>query len=91
MSTIEKVKEDAAVEEAIGNQNEIILYNDDVNTFDHVINTLVRVCHHTAEQAEQCSIIVHYKGKCTVKTGSMKELKPMCTQLLEEGLSAEII
>ena len=91
MSTIEKVKEDVAVEEAIGNQNEIVLFNDDVNTFDHVIDTLIRVCNHTPEQAEQCAIIVHYKGKCTVKTGEFKELKPQCAQLLDAGLSAEII
>ncbi|PZR22970.1 MAG: hypothetical protein DI539_04100 [Flavobacterium psychrophilum] len=91
MSTREKVLEEVLVEEAIGNNNEIVLYNDDVNTFDHVIDTLIRVCKHTAEQAEQCSLIVHYNGKCTVKTGELKELKPQCTQLLEAGLSAEII
>jgi len=62
-----------------------------VNTFDHVVETLIRVCGHTLEQAEQCSIIVHYKGKCTVKTGSYEELKPRCTQLLQADLSAEII
>ena len=71
--------------------NEIVLYNDDVNTFDHVINTLISVCDHTAEQAEQCAILVHYKGKCTVKTGSMKELVPKCLLLLDAGLSAEIV
>jgi ATP-dependent Clp protease adaptor protein ClpS len=71
-------------------ENEIILYNDDVNTFDHVINTLISVCDHTLEQAEQCSLIVHYKGKCGVKSGSYFELKPMCTKLLQAGLSAEI-
>ncbi len=91
MSTIEKVQEDVLVEEQIGINNEIVLYNDDVNTFDHVIDTLIRVCNHTPEQAEQCAILVHYKGKCTVKTGSIDELKPQCTQLLEAGLSAEII
>ena len=48
--------------------HEIILYNDDVNTFDHVIRTLIEVCEHTPEQAEQCSLIVHYKGKCSVKS-----------------------
>ena len=71
--------------------NEIVLYNDDVNTFIHVINTLIDVCEHTAEQAEQCAILVHYKGKCTVKTGSMKELVPKCLLLLDAGLSAEIV
>lgn len=91
MQTIEKVKEEVAVEEAVGYNNEIVLYNDDVNTFDHVIDTLIRVCDHTSEQAEQCAILVHYKGKCTVKTGSFDELKPQCIQLLEAGLSAEII
>lgn len=91
MSTIEKVQESVIVEEAVGVNNEIVLYNDDVNTFDHVIDTLIRVCKHTSEQAEQCAILVHYKGKCTVKTGSLDELKPQCTQLLEAGLSAEII
>lgn len=91
MSTIEKIQEDVLTTEEVGTNNEIVLYNDDVNTFDHVIDTLIRVCQHTAEQAEQCAILVHYKGKCTVKTGSFDELKPQCTQLLEAGLSAEII
>lgn len=91
MSTIEKVLEEVLVEEAIGFNNEIVLFNDDVNTFDHVIETLIRVCSHTAEQAEQCAILVHYKGKCTVKTGTLDELKPQCLQLLDAGLSAEII
>lgn len=91
MSTIEKIQEEVLVEEAVGINNEIVLFNDDVNTFDHVIDTLIRVCKHTSEQAEQCAILVHYKGKCTVKTGPLDELKPQCTQLLEAGLSAEII
>jgi len=91
MSTKEQVLEEVLVEEQVGLNNEIIVYNDDVNTFDHVIETLIRVCNHTAEQAEQCSIIIHYKGKCTVKTGALDELKPQCSSLLEAGLSAEII
>jgi len=91
MSTIEKVLEEVLVEEAVGNSNEIVLFNDDVNTFDHVIETLIRVCSHTSEQAEQCAILVHYKGKCTVKTGSLDELKPQCSQLLDAGLSAELV
>lgn len=90
MSTREKIQEEAAVLEEISENNEIVLYNDDFNTFDHVIDTLIRVCEHTNEQAEQCAILVHYKGKCTVKTGSYEELKPQCTSLLEAGLSAEI-
>lgn len=90
MSTKEKVLEEVSVEELLNNQNEIILYNDDVNTFDHVIETLIRVCNHEALQAEQCALLVHYKGKCTVKSGSFKELVPMCSALLDAGLSAEI-
>lgn len=91
MSTKEKVLEEVLLDEATSFNNEIVLYNDDVNTFDHVIDTLIRVCRHTPEQAEQCSIIVHYKGKCTVKTGEYKDLKPQCSQLLDAGLSAEIV
>jgi len=71
-------------------KHEIILYNDDVNTFQHVIETLVKVCKHTYEQAEQCAYIVHFSGKCIVKTGSLEELVPICSSLLEAGLSAEI-
>ena len=91
MSTIEKVQEDVLVEEAVGSNNEIVLHNDDVNTFDHVIETLIRVCKHDELQAEQCALLVHYKGKCTVKTGTIEELKPQCSALLDAGLSAEII
>lgn len=90
MSTIEKIQEDVLVEESVGLHNEIILYNDDVNTFDHVIDTLVRVCNHEPLQAEQCAVLVHYKGQCGVKTGSYDELKPFCSSLLDAGLSAEI-
>ena len=78
------------VMELIDDECHLILYNDDVNTFDHVIDTLVEVCHHTFEQAEQCAIIVHFKGKCDVKTGSYEYLKPLCTALLDAGLSARI-
>lgn len=79
------------VDSALSRQNEIVIYNDDVNTFDHVIATLIRICSHTPEQAEQCALIIHYKGKCTVKTGELQELEPQCSALLEAGLSAEII
>jgi len=89
MSTKEEVLEE--VKTTTQKENEIVLYNDDYNTFDHVIETLVYACEHTPVQAEQCAILVHYKGKCTVKTGSFEELKPRCSKLLEEGLSAEIV
>lgn len=91
MSSKEKLQEKLLVKEETQELNEIVLYNDDVNTFDHVIDTLIYACDHTPEQAEQCSIIVHYNGKCTVKTGEYKDLKPRCSKLLEAGLSAEII
>lgn len=91
MSTQEQILEDVEISELLDGNSEIILYNDDVNTFDHVIETLVRVCKHTSEQAEQCAILVHYTGKCTVKTGAFNKLKPECLSLLEAGLSAEII
>lgn len=91
MGTKEKISEELLLEEETVNQNEIVLFNDDVNTFDHVIETLIAVCDHTPEQAEQCSLIVHYKGKCTVKTGEYKELEPRCSGLLNAGLSAEIV
>lgn len=91
MSTREKVLEELLLEEDIVKQNEIVLFNDDVNTFDHVIETLIKTCDHTPEQAEQCALIVHYNGKCTVKTGEYNDLKPRCGKLLQAGLSAEIV
>jgi|UniRef100_UPI0040481EB7 ATP-dependent Clp protease adaptor protein ClpS len=91
MSTKEKIQEDVDVLEKEVNQHEIILFNDDVNTFDFVIDSLIDVCEHTAEQAEQCAMLVHYKGKCTVKTGEYKDLKPRCSKLLTLGLSAELV
>ena len=91
MSTKEEVLEEKEIKKESKRQNELVLYNDDVNTFDHVVDCLINFCDHTLEQAEQCSILVHYKGKCTVKTGEYSDLKPRCTGLLNEGLSAEII
>lgn len=91
MSTKEKISEELLLEEEIVHQNEIVLFNDEVNTFDHVIETLIDVCEHTAEQAEQCSLIVHHNGKCTVKTGQYNDLEPRCSKLLQAGLSAEIV
>lgn len=91
MSTKEKLLEELLLDEAVEKQNEIVLFNDEVNTFDHVIDTLIYACEHTPEQAEQCSIIVHYNGKCTVKTGPYEELEPRCSKLLQAGLSAEIV
>jgi ATP-dependent Clp protease adaptor protein ClpS len=69
---------------------EIILYNDDVNTFDHVIDCLMKYCKHDAQQAEQCALLVHTKGKCAVKSGDYSTLQPLCEALCENGLSAQI-
>ncbi len=91
MSAKEKLSEKVKKETKDKKLSEIVLYNDDVNTFDHVIETLIYACEHTPEQAEQCSLLVHYKGKCTVKTGAYNDLKPRCSKLLEAGLSAEIV
>lgn len=87
----EKTQESFDVAEQEVEMREILLHNDDVHTFDFVIDSLIEVCEHTIEQAEQCTFLVHYKGKCAVKTGDYEELKPRCTLLLERGLSAEII
>ena len=91
MSTKEKIQEEVDVLEKEVNQHEIVLHNDDVNTFDFVIDSLMGVCEHTLEQAEQCTMLVHYKGKCTVKTGEYKDLEPRCSKLLTLGLSAELV
>lgn len=71
--------------------SELVVFNDDVNTFEHVIQVLMKVCNHTQEQAEQCTLIIHYKGKCSVKKGSRSELKPMCEAILDSGIQAAII
>lgn len=84
-------EQDAEVLVLEDDTNRLILWNDDVNTFDFVIDCLVEICNHTPEQAEQCTFLVHYKGKCTVKTGSMELLKPMHEKLLSRGLTSEIV
>jgi ATP-dependent Clp protease adaptor protein ClpS len=70
---------------------DLVVFNDDVNTFDHVIKVLMKVCKHSPEQAEQCTLIIHYKGKCAVKKGSREELKPMCQAILDAGIQAAIL
>lgn len=83
---------DVLIEEEIGNSGvaRIIVYNDDVNTFDWVIKCFMEICEHTEQQAEQLSYIIHFKGKATVKTGTFEELKPMKDALIDRGLSAVI-
>lgn len=83
--------EDTLVEE-VGtiNNSELIVYNDDYNTFDWVIKCFMEICHHTFEQSEQLSLIIHFKGKASVKTGAFETLKPMKDALIDRGLSAVI-
>ena len=71
-------------------ERSIILYNDEVNSFMDVISALMEVCEHPVEQAEQCTWIAHYKGKCDVKHGSYEKLKPLATSLLDRNLTVEI-
>ena len=68
----------------------LILHNDDVNSFDYVIESLIKICKHSVEQAEQCTYIAHFKGKCDVKKGSLEILKPFKDGLIDRGLNATI-
>ena len=90
MSVKEKTKKDQGQSLSKSDYHEIILYND-INTFDHVIDILIKVCDHSATQAEQCALIVHYKGKCSVKSGTLFDLKPRVKKMIEANLTAEII
>ncbi|GGF19366.1 ATP-dependent Clp protease adaptor ClpS [Echinicola rosea] len=72
-------------------EHDLVVFNDDINTFEHVTKVLIKVCKHSQEQAEQCTMIIHYKGKCAVKKGSMKQLKPMCESILDAGIQAAIV
>jgi len=72
------------------NTNDLIIYNDDFNSFDHVISSLVKVCNHESIQAEQCTFIIHHNGKCAVKKGELKTLRPMRDALCERGIDAKI-
>ncbi|MDG1331018.1 MAG: ATP-dependent Clp protease adaptor ClpS [Crocinitomicaceae bacterium] len=84
------VLEDVLTVEQIVDKKDLIVFNDDVNTFDHVIDALIKVCKHKPIQAEQCTFIVHYNGKCQVKRGDYETLEPMCVALHDRGIQAEI-
>ena len=77
-------------EQISGNENSLLLFNDDVNSFDYVIDTLIEVCGHDAIQAEQCAMIAHYNGKCSIYTSSIEELKPLSGALSDKGLCVQI-
>ena len=86
----EQVKIDELIKELIEPSKAIILYNDDVNTFENVIDCLIKYCKHNNEQAEQCAMLVHYNGKCDVKNGSFDDLLPIYTALLDNKLKVKI-
>ena len=90
MSTEVEFDEKVALLEKEVDSKNLVVYNDDVNTFDHVIDSLVKVCRHEIIQAEQCTWIVHYNGKCAVKEGDMDKLLPMRRALNERGIDAKI-
>ncbi len=82
-------QDDAAVLEDSGCN--LVLHNDDIHTFDYVIKALVDICRITYAQAEQCTILVHCHGKCTIKHGSYDDLLPMHTALIDKQLTSEIV
>lgn len=86
-----EVLESVQVEEKATDVHQLTIFNDDYNTFQHVINALIDICSHTNTQAEQCALITHYKGKCSVKSGEFEKLKPMRNAICDRGISAEIL
>ena len=88
-----QIEEEIAVEEVIDDEDlrDLIVFNDDVNTFEHVTATLIKICKHDPQQAEQCTYIIHFKGKCAVKKGTYNELKPMREGVCDAGIKAAIV
>jgi ATP-dependent Clp protease adaptor protein ClpS len=86
----EKIRFSPDASESLTDIKNLVVHNDDFNTFDFVIETLIEVCKHEQEQAEQCTIIIHYKGKCAVKSGDLYKLKPMHEEILRRGITATI-
>lgn len=87
------IQEDVLVAEDTGEESirDLMVYNDDFNTFEHVINTLIKVCKHDVHQAEQCTYLIHFRGKCSVKKGMYEELKPMREGISSAGIKAAIV
>ncbi len=86
----EKQENSDSPSDLLNTGKELVLYNDDINTFDFVISTLIEVCHHQPEQAEQCAFVAHSKGKCGVKNGDISELKPLHSEMNNRGLITTI-
>ena len=91
VNTQEEVLTDLLEAIEITEVKDLLVYNDDFNTFEHVIDTLIKVCKHSAEQAEQCTWLIHHKGKCKVKEGSYEELNPMREAICNAGIDAKIV
>ena len=91
MSHIYETEEAVLIADKTDELPVLMLFNDDVNTFDHVIDSLIEICGHEPSQAEQCALLVHTKGKCDIKRGNLNRLEKMCVSLLNRGLSAKII
>lgn len=85
-----QTQEEAVLDVMVESLHNLIVWNDEVNTFDHVIDSLVDVCEHSPEQAEQCALIIHHKGKYAVKTGSFDFLRPRAEALIDRGIQATI-
>jgi ATP-dependent Clp protease adaptor protein ClpS len=88
--TKEKIKNTGSEESLNTKFHDLVVHNDDFNTFDFVIETLVQVCKHDPEQAEQCTLIIHHRGKCAVKSGDFKTLEPLYREILNRGITATI-
>ncbi len=81
----------AEVQDDVMDPKDLVVFNDDYNTFEHVIETLVKVCRHTSLQAEQCAYIIHHRGKCTVKKGTLNFLRPMKEAICDAGIDARVL
>jgi len=86
----EDILSEIDIDELINEEKHIVIYNDEFNSFQHVISCLVKYCEHNPLQAEQCANIIHHNGKCSVKGGEYKKLKPIHEALLENGLTSKI-
>ena len=94
MEEFNKIRENQELEEVLdrglGYKNFLTLHNDDLHTFEYVIESLIEVCDHNMEQAEQCTYLIHYRGKCDVKKGSYDFLSPFKKELSRRGLTVTI-
>ena len=84
------IEEDVLLDTSLEKSCQLIVWNDEVNTFEWVIETLIDICGHTPEQAEQCALIIHSQGKYAVKYGSYDVLKPLCDAITERGINATV-